>query len=138
MRFENPFKRVERLKRVTNVPTGQQNERVSDKYDRVFPGGRIANKSEQHIHVGVYRDIAPKNRQSPDAILHGERVYQRGDEANNQFKYERKGHRDHHRSFGKQRTQQQVECRISGAREQRDPRDDPGDFRAVVVGHDRR
>ena len=28
MRFENPFKRVERLKRVTNLPTGQQNERV--------------------------------------------------------------------------------------------------------------
>ena len=44
MRFENPFKRVERLKRVTNLPTGPQNERV--------PPGQFLTERFPVLHYG--------------------------------------------------------------------------------------
>lgn len=44
MRFENPFKRVERLKRVTNLPAGQQNERV--------PPGQFLTERFPVLHYG--------------------------------------------------------------------------------------
>lgn len=44
MRFENPFKRVERLKRVTNVPKANQDERV--------PPGQFLTERFPVLHYG--------------------------------------------------------------------------------------
>ena len=53
MNFENPLKRVERLKRVTNVPKTSQGERV--------PPGQFLTERFPVLHYGttpVYRDLA--------------------------------------------------------------------------------
>ena len=45
MRFENPFKRVEQLKRVKNLPTAPQGERV--------PPGQFLTERFPVLHYGI-------------------------------------------------------------------------------------